>query len=120
MRQSTGASRADAERAAQSVGLAVVMSGLSTVVGFVSNAFTSIVRIREFGIYMGIGVAAALVISILFIPALLVLSRREKRVPARGATDRKSTRLNSSHVKNSYAVFCLKKKRKNRSAKHRH
>src|SRR5690606_42058565 len=26
-------------------------------------------------------------------------------------TDRKSTRLNSSHVKISYAVFCLKKKR---------
>src|SRR5690606_40357077 len=27
------------------------------------------------------------------------------------AADRKSTRLNSSHVKISYAVFCLKKKR---------
>src|SRR5690606_41470025 len=27
--------------------------------------------------------------------------------------DRKSTRLNSSHVKISYAVFCLKKKNKN-------
>src|SRR5690606_40671949 len=27
-------------------------------------------------------------------------------------TDRKSTRLNSSHVKISYAVFCLKKKKK--------
>src|SRR5690606_41423579 len=27
------------------------------------------------------------------------------------AGDRKSTRLNSSHVKTSYAVFCLKKKR---------
>src|SRR5690606_41305296 len=27
-----------------------------------------------------------------------------------GAIDRKSTRLNSSHVKTSYAVFCLKKK----------
>src|SRR5690606_40102560 len=27
------------------------------------------------------------------------------------ARDRKSTRLNSSHVKTSYAVFCLKKKR---------
>src|SRR5690606_41988004 len=27
------------------------------------------------------------------------------------ARDRKSTRLNSSHVKISYAVFCLKKKR---------
>src|SRR5690349_17363367 len=27
----------------------------------------------------------------------------------RTGTDRKSTRLNSSHVENSYAVFCLKK-----------
>src|SRR5690606_40998402 len=27
-----------------------------------------------------------------------------------GGEDRKSTRLNSSHVKISYAVFCLKKK----------
>src|SRR5215510_15742735 len=29
-----------------------------------------------------------------------------------GAADRKSTRLNSSHVAISYAVFCLKKKKK--------
>src|SRR5207253_11099549 len=29
----------------------------------------------------------------------------------RRAPDRKSTRLNSSHVANSYAVFCLKKKK---------
>src|SRR3954469_17916221 len=28
-----------------------------------------------------------------------------------GNTDRKSTRLNSSHVEISYAVFCLKKKK---------
>src|SRR5207302_9398912 len=31
--------------------------------------------------------------------------------------DRKSTRLNSSHVKISYAVFCLKKKKKKRYTK---
>src|SRR6266508_5322535 len=30
--------------------------------------------------------------------------------PGRPARDRKSTRLNSSHVAISYAVFCLKKK----------
>src|SRR5690554_7086046 len=29
--------------------------------------------------------------------------------------DRKSTRLNSSHVRISYAVFCLKKKKRNKS-----
>src|SRR5690554_7149838 len=32
--------------------------------------------------------------------------------PASRAKDRKSTRLNSSHVRISYAVFCLKKKKK--------
>src|SRR5690606_39317409 len=32
-----------------------------------------------------------------------------------GRVDRKSTRLNSSHVKISYAVFCLKKKKRSRA-----
>src|SRR6266699_1058101 len=32
-------------------------------------------------------------------------------VPRRSESDRKSTRLNSSHVRISYAVFCLKKKK---------
>src|ERR1035438_4979403 len=32
-------------------------------------------------------------------------------VPARSGADRKSTRLNSSHLGISYAVFCLKKKK---------
>src|SRR5690349_22359143 len=32
--------------------------------------------------------------------------------------DRKSTRLNSSHVENSYAVFCLKKKTLNSIRNH--
>src|SRR5690349_23486034 len=36
----------------------------------------------------------------------------ERRVPeAARPRDRKSTRLNSSHVEISYAVFCLKKKK---------
>src|SRR5215510_15384398 len=34
-----------------------------------------------------------------------------------GAEDRKSTRLNSSHVAISYAVFCLKKKKKKKKNK---
>src|SRR5690606_41744801 len=42
-------------------------------------------------------------------PAAAVLRRpRHLRIAPR---DRKSTRLNSSHVKISYAVFCLKKKK---------
>src|SRR6266498_1750370 len=37
-----------------------------------------------------------------------------------GAGDRKSTRLNSSHVRISYAVFCLKKKKTKRAGTCRH
>src|SRR5437899_8009577 len=37
-------------------------------------------------------------------------SRRYTRLAAHGTRDRKSTRLNSSHLGISYAVFCLKKK----------
>src|SRR5438067_9904964 len=37
--------------------------------------------------------------------------------PAFGDADRKSTRLNSSHVSISYAVFCLKKKKKKKKKK---
>src|SRR6266511_4160045 len=36
-------------------------------------------------------------------------------LPGQFARDRKSTRLNSSHVKISYAVFCLKKKKNPRT-----
>src|SRR5437773_5822731 len=34
----------------------------------------------------------------------------EPRTLATASGDRKSTRLNSSHIKSSYAAFCLKKK----------
>src|SRR5690242_20785006 len=38
---------------------------------------------------------------------------RAPRPPRRRSADRKSTRLNSSHMSISYAVFCLKKKKRN-------
>src|SRR5690349_23375287 len=40
------------------------------------------------------------------------------RPDGHGAADRKSTRLNSSHVEISYAVFCLKKKKKKQKTEH--
>src|SRR5439155_8011900 len=41
----------------------------------------------------------------------LVVMKRGTATVSRQELDRKSTRLNSSHVAISYAVFCLKKKR---------
>src|SRR5437667_2896887 len=41
-----------------------------------------------------------------------LLTSREGRTELALLLDRKSTRLNSSHITISYAVFCLKKKKK--------
>src|SRR5699024_12506060 len=46
-------------------------------------------------------------------------SMTSSRIPGAGP-DRKSTRLNSSHVSNSYAVFSLKKKKNTSKAIHHH
>src|SRR2546430_7495496 len=43
----------------------------------------------------------------------IAANRGMGREPGRAHADRKSTRLNSSHSQISYAVFCLKKKKRN-------
>src|SRR5260221_6090024 len=45
------------------------------------------------------------------LPALSASSLPNRSVMRKPTTDRKSTRLNSSHTVISYAVFCLKKKK---------
>src|SRR5437868_11308528 len=46
----------------------------------------------------------------LVLPMMIAPAARNRRTT--NLKDRKSTRLNSSHVSISYAVFCLKKKRR--------
>src|SRR3712207_8492691 len=43
---------------------------------------------------------------------------RPQELPALRPADRKSTRLNSSHANISYAVFCLKKKKRKTTRLH--
>src|SRR5256885_13283432 len=51
------------------------------------------------------------------IHSALLAPHSRTRSPVR--TDRKSTRLNSSHLVISYAVFCLKKKKHDHTVAHR-
>src|SRR5947209_384777 len=54
-------------------------------------------------------------VSLVLIPQLAVLlaeSSKREGLAVTKFTDRKSTRLNSSHANISYAVFCLKKKKR--------
>src|SRR5438874_8263501 len=51
-------------------------------------------------------------------PGAVEQARHEPGRALEPPEDRKSTRLNSSHVEISYAVFCLKKKKK-KNSKHK-
>src|SRR2546421_8603552 len=64
-------------------------------------------------VFFGNGGSAA---DALHLAAELVVRLRMERpgLAALALTDRKSTRLNSSHDQISYAVFCLKKKKQRR------
>src|SRR2546427_2549667 len=59
--------------------------------------------------------------ALFFLAGMLYERRHSRLIEAFGGIakvvplDRKSTRLNSSHSQISYAVFCLKKKKKNYS-----
>src|SRR5690625_7065992 len=55
-----------------------------------------------------------LVLLLTLIRIVWRLAQRRNPAPLPEHRDRKSTRLNSSHVAISYAVFCLKKKKKQR------
>src|SRR5437773_6236396 len=67
-------------------------------------------RLRAWPCALPTGCAVLLIVlcvslaSLLLSPRRLLVRRRVSRL------DRKSTRLNSSHITISYAVFCLKKK----------
>src|SRR5690606_39452833 len=56
------------------------------------------------------GVGASTVAKTAVTAAALGATAYSRMLGRRAEEDRKSTRLNSSHVKISYAVFCLKKK----------
>ncbi|PIQ47768.1 MAG: hypothetical protein COW03_13535 [Cytophagales bacterium CG12_big_fil_rev_8_21_14_0_65_40_12] len=55
------------------VGLATLLTSLTTAIGFFSLAVSPIAPIRNFGLYTGIGVVFAFVITFITIPCLLVL-----------------------------------------------
>ncbi len=66
------------------IGKPVALAALTTFVGFVSFCFTSVLPIREFGYFSSFGVVAAFVVSMTFIPAVLLL-RGPKPLPRRNS-----------------------------------
>jgi len=56
----------------------VFLAAITTVTGFISFCFTPIVPMREFGYYTSIGVFSVFLLTIFFIPAMLLLRGPKK------------------------------------------
>ncbi|MGB6289638.1 MAG: MMPL family transporter [Desulfobulbales bacterium] len=65
-------------------GLPIIMTGLTTIIGLLSFSFTDIAPIADLGIFAAIGIGICLLLTLVFLPALLALlkilpgSEREK------------------------------------------
>lgn len=55
------------------IGKPVFLAALTTFVGFFSNCFTSVLPIREFGVFSSFGVAVAFGVAVTLIPALILI-----------------------------------------------
>ena len=60
----------------KSIGLPVMTASLTTIAGFASLASSSIIPLRNFGMFTALGVFVAMLVSLLFIPSVLILRRR--------------------------------------------
>src|SRR5690554_7308249 len=95
-----------------SVSTVALFAGVLLLIGIASSKFSSRLGMPALVLFLGVGMLAG--------------SEGLGGIPFEDygfansigsvALDRKSTRLNSSHVRISYAVFCLKKK--NRTQRH--
>ena len=57
------------------IGVAIVLTSITTLVGFLSLGTSPVQQVMQFGLFVGFGVMAALVITLTLIPAALKLSR---------------------------------------------
>jgi len=72
------------------VGKPVILSALTTAAGFASIATSSITPMRYFGIANAIGVVAALIITLLLVPSILLL--RHRALKGHATRSRRDTR----------------------------
>jgi predicted RND superfamily exporter protein len=66
--------------------LPIIMTSITTAVGFVALSFTDVAPIRRFGMFVAVGVVSAMALSLTFIPAVMAIGRKlpQSAKPARG------------------------------------
>jgi predicted RND superfamily exporter protein len=88
-------------RAISTVGVALILATVTTAVGFLTNVFSPLPALADFGILSAVGIGSAFILMMTFVPAVrLLLDRRAERAGrlpsvalAAGATERALPRL---------------------------
>ena len=66
--------------AVTSVGIALVLATITTVIGFLTNVFNPVPALKDFGILAAVGIVVAFLLMLTFVPAVrIVLDRRAER-----------------------------------------
>jgi uncharacterized protein len=69
-----------AVRASRTVGVALVLATVTTAVGFLTNVFSPVTAIADFGIMVAVGITSAFVLMLTFVPSTrILLDRRAER-----------------------------------------
>lgn len=92
------------------MGLAIFVNGVTTLLGFLSLCTSSVLAIRQFGLWSVVGVLTATVISLVFIPAMLVLLGPPKKPHGshgEGRLERMAVRMGRFDVRNRRLIFSL-------------
>lgn len=75
------------------VGMATFLTSVTTSIGFLTLMGSTIIPIREFGLYCAAGVILAYILAFTVLPSTLILSRTPKVQDQRSGSDFWSTRL---------------------------
>jgi len=75
-----GGSDVPMEAGLRHIALAVLLTGVTTIIGFLSLMVSPMGAIREFALYSVVGITSTVIISLTFAPALLAMLKPPKRL----------------------------------------
>lgn len=90
------------------MGLAILANGLTTLLGFLSLCTSTVPAIRQFGIWSVVGVLAATITSLVFVPAMLTLIGAPRRLPlvhSEGRIERWTERVALFDIRHRRGIF---------------
>ncbi len=68
--------------AVKTVGVALVLATFTTVIGFLTNVFNPVPALKDFGILSAVGILAAFLLMLVFVPAVRMVA--DRRAEAKG------------------------------------